>query len=59
MTKQQNKKNLYFPVCIALGTLVGIVTDNIGMWLAIGVALGCSLGYGGSKKDIEDNKNND
>lgn len=29
---------------IILGTLIGVLTDNMGTWLAIGVALGAGIG---------------
>lgn len=40
---------------ISLGTLVGILTDNIGLWIGVGVALGAGIGTTLANKR---NKNN-
>ena len=44
---------------LAIGAGIGAATDNMAMWLALGVAIGSRLGVGlmglsGSKRDGED-----
>ena len=39
---------------IVLGTLIGIFTENMGAWLAIGVALGAGLGKVMSEQETEE-----
>ena len=40
-----------FPMGIALGisigTAIGVLTDNIGLWLSLGVAIGCGISLNG------------
>ena len=35
----------YLGVGMMIGLLIGIFTDNLGLWLSLGVALGTSAGY--------------
>ncbi len=42
MTKTFHKSS-YLGIGIILGTLIGVVTDNIGLWLPIGLAIGAGL----------------
>ena len=35
---------------VMTGTIVGVLTDNIGMWLPIGIAIGAGIGPALSKK---------
>jgi hypothetical protein len=35
---------IYFGICIAVGTILGIVTKNIPIWMCLGIALGLVLG---------------
>jgi len=58
------KKNNYvakgMAVGIAIGTAVGVATDNIGVWLCIGIALGAGIGSSRMKKhkrEQEDDSN--
>ena len=36
---------------ISFGTLVGIVTDNIGLWLSVGLAIGAGVGNSLAQKE--------
>ncbi len=41
-----------------IGTAIGVATDNLGLWLPVGIAIGASVGsalqHKGNKKDSED-----
>lgn len=39
---------------IALGTLVGIITDNLGLWLPVGIAIGAGIGQTRSRQSKEE-----
>ena len=32
---------------ISIGTAIGVLTDNIGLWLSLGVAIGCGISLNG------------
>ena len=56
---EEGKKNLEqgqgIAIGIALGLMVGLATDNIALWLCIGVALGAAYeGKSKVKKDKEE-----
>ncbi len=36
-TKSQEK---YIALGVVFGTVIGVLTDNIGLWLALGIAIG-------------------
>ena len=38
-----NKKGTYIGIGIVIGTLIGIFTDNVGLWLSLGIVFGTSL----------------
>ena len=46
---------------MAIGTAIGVATDNIGLWLPVGIAIGAGVGNSlmkkASKKDDEDTSN--
>ena len=59
-----------FTLGVAFGLCLGVVTNDIGIWLPIGIALGLALGYGKYKvfgnvdsdsesKDSEEAKDNE
>ena len=35
----------YLSAGMLIGLLIGALTDNLGLWLSIGVALGAGVGY--------------
>lgn len=39
---------------IILGTLVGIMTDNLGLWLPVGIATGAGIGTTRSSKSTKE-----
>ena len=39
--KQQ--KGFWIGICLMIGTIVGALTDNIGIWLPVGIAIGVAL----------------
>lgn len=48
----------WFPIGIAIGTAMGIATDDLGFWLSMGVALGLLLSViGVPLSSNKDNKN--
>ena len=40
---------------LGMGGAIGVATDNIGVWIAIGVALGAGIGNRMNKKENDDN----
>lgn len=42
---------------IAIGSIIGVVQDNIGAWIAIGLAYGAGLGSRWNQKKKEDGDN--
>ena len=38
------KKTLGAAYGVAIGSVIGVLTDNIGLWLSLGVAIGCGVG---------------
>ena len=46
---------------MVIGTAIGVATDNIGLWLPVGIAIGAGVGNSlmkkASKKDDEDTSN--
>ena len=59
MSNEPKKKSTlaekWFGAGIALGVMFGIIFDNIGLWLPIGVCIGL---VGPAMKRIKNNKNN-
>ncbi len=39
---------------IALGTIVGLLTDNLALWLSIGVAIGAGLSLRANQGEDDD-----
>ena len=37
---------------ILLGTVIGSLTDNVGLWVGMGIVLGSALGAMKSRKDV-------
>lgn len=46
----------WLPVGAAIGAAIGVATDNLGVWLTIGVVLGFILSMVGSKKVKHEDK---
>jgi hypothetical protein len=45
-TKAIDKKVVpYLGAGMMIGLLIGSLTDNIGLWLSLGIGLGASVGY--------------
>ena len=40
-----NKVVPYIAAGVVLGVLIGVLTDNIGFWLPISLAIGAGVGY--------------
>ena len=42
----KKEKKLAFGVAIGIvfGTIIGVATDNIGLWLSLGIAIGAGVG---------------
>ena len=42
----KNKKNISIGMAmgVAFGSIVGVLTDNIGLWLPVGIAIGAGIG---------------
>ncbi len=54
--RMKNKKKMGQAVAfgIALGTLVGIITDNLAIWLPVGIAIGAGIGQTRSRQPEEE-----
>jgi hypothetical protein len=55
--KKDKKLASGMAIGMAAGTLVGFFTDNVGLWLCIGLAIGAGVGSSLMKKGS--NNNND
>ena len=61
--KMNKEKKLGSGIAIGIvfGTVIGVLTDNIGLWLSVGIAIGAGVGTSlmqqGSKKDGSDESN--
>jgi len=42
--KPEKKTTLGAAYGVALGSVIGVLTDNIGLWLSLGIAIGCGVG---------------
>ena len=51
--KLKNQKGLYIGIGLMGGVLVGIFTDNIGLWISLGLVLGVVLDKNNNKSDKE------
>ena len=47
------KQGKHVALGIIFGTLLGVLTDNIGLWLSLGVAIGAGLERKFKKKELE------
>ncbi len=43
LKKLKQKKGFWIGISIMVGTIVGALTDNIGIWLPVGIAIGVAL----------------
>ena len=50
-----NKKNS-MALGIIFGTVIGIITDNLALWLSLGVVFGAAAQVRASKLEKEDNQ---
>ena len=57
--KKVNKMGQGMAMGIAFGTLVGVLTDNIGVWLCIGIAFGAGVGNTLQKRKDNDERDKD
>ena len=39
----KKQKGFWIGICLMVGTIVGAVTNNLGVWLPIGIAIGVAL----------------
>ena len=57
------KSNSALPMCVGLGvvggTVIGLLTDEIGLWMPIGVAIGSGLGVALSAHSIDGSDHED
>ena len=37
------KKGYWIEISLMIGTIVGAITDNIGIWIPVGIAIGAAL----------------
>ena len=42
--KPEKKITLGAAYGVAIGSVIGALTDNIGLWLSLGIAIGCGIG---------------
>ena len=43
LKKLKQQKGFWIGISIMVGTIVGALTDNIGIWLPVGLAIGVAL----------------
>ena len=48
--KHQKEQGAGMVIGIAIGTAIGIATDNLGVWIAIGLVFGAGIGNRMAKK---------
>lgn len=51
--KLNNQKGFYIGIGLSIGLLVGIFTDNIGLWISLGLVFGVVLEKNNNKSDKE------
>ena len=51
--KLNNPKGFYIGIGLMGGVLVGIFTDNIGLWISLGLVFGVVLNENNNKSDKE------
>jgi len=51
--KSNNQKGFYIGIGLMGGVLVGIFTDNIGLWISLGLVFGVVLDKNNNKSDKE------
>ena len=51
--KLNNQKGFYVGIGLMGGVLVGIFTDNIGLWISLGLVFGVVLDKNNNKSDKE------
>ena len=51
--KLKNQKGFYIGIGLMGGVLVGIFTDNIGLWISLGLVLGVVLESKNNKSEKE------
>ena len=51
--KLKNQKGFYIGIGLMGGVLVGIFTDNIGLWISLGLVFGVVLDENNNKSDKE------
>ena len=44
---------------VAFGSVVGVLTDNIGLWIGVGIAIGAGVGNGMQAQNKNDDEPND
>lgn len=49
--KKNNKLGAGIAIGIGIGTAVGVVTNNLGLWLGVGIAIGAGIGTILTKKN--------
>jgi len=42
---------------VAIGSVIGVLTDNLGLWISLGVAIGAGIGISISQKQKKDKNN--
>jgi hypothetical protein len=42
---KKGQQGLITCIGIMVGTLIGVLTDNIGLWLSLGLFMGAAIGY--------------
>jgi hypothetical protein len=61
--KLDNKLGVALALGVGIGALVGVLTDNLGLWISVGLAIGAGVGNSLLKKrdrndDAPSSKNN-
>lgn len=54
--KNKNHSGSGLAIGIAIGTAIGVSTDNIGLWLALGITIGLLLDSASARKTEQKDK---
>ncbi|EAR11794.1 hypothetical protein PI23P_01280 [Polaribacter irgensii 23-P] len=54
MKEKNTQKGRFIGLGLVFGTVVGVLTDNIGLWLSLGIVFGAALEM--KNKDLKNKK---
>ena len=54
--KNEKQMSIGIGLGVAIGSVIGVLTDNLGLWISLGIAIGAGISLPGFRKE---NKNKD